>query len=141
MIGPVLAFVSDPAAQKHLAMKYSVNFKRQTIPAPEASSIHFAPRQRLQQLRRLPAVLETIRGIDPETICCVDDLYLKIGVSFSHRSSDLIHLNHLVDVTLWPGELCRIFDLDQDNEVQVVPHIVFSPDVFFKCHIFVVKLL
>ena len=46
-----------------------------------------------------------------------------------------------MDVTLWPRELSWILDLDQDDEVQVVPHVVLSPDVFFKRHIFVVKFL
>ena len=52
-----------------------------------------------------------------------------------------IHLNHLVNVALWPSELCGVLHLDQDYEVQIVPHVVLGTDVFFKRHIFVVKFL
>ena len=46
-----------------------------------------------------------------------------------------------MDVTLRPRELCGVLHLDQDDEVEVVPHVVLRPDVLLKRHVFVVKRL
>ena len=35
------------------------------------------------------------------------------------------HLNHGMDVALRPSELCGVLDVDQHNEEQIVPHVVF----------------
>ena len=34
------------------------------------------------------------------------------------------HLDHLMDVALRPRELCGVLHFDQDDEVEVVPHVV-----------------
>ena len=39
------------------------------------------------------------------------------------------------------GEFCRVLDLDEDNEVEVVPHVVLRPDVLLKRHMLVVERL
>ena len=44
------------------------------------------------------------------------------------------HLNHGMDVTLRPGELCGVLDVDQHDEEQVVPHVVFRLDVLLERH-------
>ena len=33
----------------------------------------------------------------------------------------------------------RIFDFDKNDKIEIMPHIVFHSDMFFKSHIFVVK--
>ena len=46
-----------------------------------------------------------------------------------------------MDVALRPCELCWVLHFDQDDEVEVVPHIVLGPDVLLKRHILIVKRL
>ena len=51
------------------------------------------------------------------------------------------HLDHLMDVALRPRELCGVLHFDQDDEVEVVPHVVLWPDVLLKRHVLIVKRL
>lgn len=48
-------------------------------------------------------------------------------------------LHHRVHITLGARELGGILDLDQDDKVQVVPHVVLALDVLLKAHGLVVK--
>jgi len=50
-----------------------------------------------------------------------------------------IYLNHGIHVALRSRELGGVLDLDQHNEIQVVPHVVLALDVLFKADSFVVK--
>ena len=52
-----------------------------------------------------------------------------------------LYLDHFMNVTLESGELCRIFDLDEDDEVEVMPHVVLVPRVLLEGHVLVVKSL
>ena len=52
-----------------------------------------------------------------------------------------LYLDHFVDVALRACELCRVFDFDEDNEVEVVPHVVLGPDVLLERHVLVVERL
>ena len=49
------------------------------------------------------------------------------------------HLDHFMNVALRPRELCRVLDFDEDDEVEVVPHVVLVPHVLLKRHVFVVE--
>ena len=49
------------------------------------------------------------------------------------------YLNHFVYVTFRASEFCRILYFNQNNKVQVMPHVVFGPSVFLKGHVFIVK--
>ena len=51
------------------------------------------------------------------------------------------YLDHLVDVALRAGELCGVLDLDEDDEVEVMPHVVLIPRVLLEGHMLVVKSL
>ena len=42
------------------------------------------------------------------------------------------HLDHLVDITFRTSKLCRIFNLDQHYEVEVVPQVVFHTEVLLE---------
>ena len=44
-------------------------------------------------------------------------------------------------VALWSGKLCGIFDLDEDDEVEVMPHVVLGPRVLLERHVLVVESL
>ncbi len=44
-----------------------------------------------------------------------------------------------MDVAFWARKFRGIFDFDQDNKVEVVPHIVFHTSVLLKCDVLVVK--
>ena len=46
-----------------------------------------------------------------------------------------------MNVALRPRELGRVLYFDEDDEVEVVPHVVLRPDVLLKRHVFVVKRL
>jgi len=51
----------------------------------------------------------------------------------------VVNLDHRADVALRPSKFGRIFDLDQNDEEQVVPHVVLQFAVFLKRHRLVVK--
>lgn len=51
------------------------------------------------------------------------------------------HLDHFVDVALRSGELRRVLDLDEDDEVEVVPHVVLVSSVLLEGHVLVVESL
>lgn len=63
----------------------------------------------------------------------------------NRRKIDIIkvscYLDHLMDIALWPCELRRILDFDEDDEVQIMPHVVLRSDVLLKRHILVVESL
>ena len=44
-----------------------------------------------------------------------------------------------MDVALRPRELRGVLHLDQDDEVEVVPHVVLGPYVLLKRHVLVIK--
>ena len=50
------------------------------------------------------------------------------------------YVDHGVDVTFVSGELHGILDADQDDEVEVVPHVVLVADVILEADGFVVEL-
>jgi hypothetical protein len=52
---------------------------------------------------------------------------------------ELIYLDHGVDIALRPGELGRVLDLDQHNEVEVMPHVVLALDVLLEADSLVVE--
>lgn len=49
--------------------------------------------------------------------------------------------DHFSHVALWPGVLSGILDLHQDDEEQVMPHVVLNFDVLFKGDRLIVKLV
>ncbi len=49
--------------------------------------------------------------------------------------------DHFSHIALWASVLCRILDLHQDDEEQVVPHVVLNFDVFFEGNRLIVKLV
>ena len=51
------------------------------------------------------------------------------------------HLYHVVDVALGAGELGGVLGLDEDDEVEVVPHVVLHADVLFVRDVLVVERL
>ena len=44
-----------------------------------------------------------------------------------------------MNVALRPRELGRVLYFDEDDEVEVVPHVVLVPHVLLKRHVFVVE--
>lgn len=52
-----------------------------------------------------------------------------------------LYLDHLRHVALRPSVFCGIFHFDENNEEEVVPHVVLLFDVFLKSHRLVVKLV
>ena len=50
-----------------------------------------------------------------------------------------VYLDEGVNIALWPGELCWFLHVEQHNEVQVVPHVVFQRTVLLKCYLLVVE--
>ena len=44
-----------------------------------------------------------------------------------------------MNVALRPRELGRVLNFDEDDEVEVVPHVVLVPHVLLKRHVFVVE--
>ena len=44
-----------------------------------------------------------------------------------------------MNVAFGSSKFRRIFDFDKNDKIQIMPHIVFHSDMFFKSHIFVVK--
>lgn len=51
------------------------------------------------------------------------------------------HRNHLGHVALRAGVLSRILHPHQNQEVKVMPHVVFRFDVLLEGHCFVVKFV
>lgn len=51
-----------------------------------------------------------------------------------------INLDHGVDVAFRSGEFGRIFDPDENDKVEVVPHVVLVPDVVLKTNSLVIEL-
>ena len=51
------------------------------------------------------------------------------------------YLDHFVDVALRASELRGVLDLDEDDEVEVVPHVVLVPGVLLERHVLVVESL
>ena len=51
----------------------------------------------------------------------------------------LDYLDHFVHVALRARKFRGIFDLDQNDEVEVVPHVVLRTDVFLEGNVLVVK--
>lgn len=51
-----------------------------------------------------------------------------------------IYLDHGVNVAFGTGELCRIFNPDQDHEIEVMPHVVLVTDVILEAHCLVIEL-
>lgn len=49
------------------------------------------------------------------------------------------YLDHGVDVAFRASELGRVLDLDQHNEVEVMPHVVLTLDVLLEADGFVVE--
>lgn len=49
--------------------------------------------------------------------------------------------DHFGHVALRASVLCRILDFHQDDEEQVVPHVVLHFDVFFESNCLIVKLV
>ena len=49
------------------------------------------------------------------------------------------YLNHFMNIAFGPCKLGGIFDLYQNCEVEIMPHIMLSSDVFFKRDVFVVE--
>lgn len=49
------------------------------------------------------------------------------------------HFDHCIHVALRSGELCGIFDFYQNDEIQIVPHVVFALDMLFEAYRFVVE--
>ena len=44
-----------------------------------------------------------------------------------------------MNVTFRTGILSGIFDIDQNHEVHIIPHVMNFPYVIFKGHVFVVE--
>ena len=44
------------------------------------------------------------------------------------------YFDHGIDIALGAGELSGVLDLDEDNEVEVVPHAVLHGAVLLKRH-------
>ena len=44
-----------------------------------------------------------------------------------------------MNVAFGSSKFRRIFDFDKNDKIEIMPHIVFHSDMFFKSHIFVVK--
>lgn len=49
------------------------------------------------------------------------------------------YFDHSIDITLWASKLSGIFDFDQDNEEQIMPHAVVERAMLLKRHGFVVE--
>jgi hypothetical protein len=49
------------------------------------------------------------------------------------------YLDHGVDIAFRASELCRVLDLDQHDEVEVMPHIVLALDVLLEADRLVVE--
>ena len=49
------------------------------------------------------------------------------------------YMNQLADITLWSCKFCGIFNLQQDNEVQIMPHVVLLLDMLIKGHRLILK--
>ena len=50
------------------------------------------------------------------------------------------YLDERIDIRLWSGELGGVFDFDEHNEVEIVPHVVFELDVLFERHRLIVEI-
>ena len=48
-------------------------------------------------------------------------------------------LDKCIDIALRSGELCRVLDLYEHNEVEVVPHVVLTLDVLLEAGTLVVE--
>ena len=80
--------------------------------------------------------LYMIRGRD-HILCPIS--YLPYLLRSQGDYSTWLYLDHFVDVALRACELGRVFDFDEDNEVEVVPHVVLGPDVLLERHVLVVE--
>ena len=49
------------------------------------------------------------------------------------------YLDHFVNVTFGSSEFGGILDFDENDEVKVMPHVMFRPRVLLKRHVLVVK--
>lgn len=56
------------------------------------------------------------------------------------HSERVIYFNHGRDIAFRTGEFGGVFDTNQNNEIQVMPHIVLVRDVILITHTFVIKL-
>lgn len=61
-------------------------------------------------------------------------------VSLHDQPHELTHLDHFGNMTFRACELCGIFDFDQDDEVEIVPHIVLVTNVLIERDTLVVEL-
>ena len=49
------------------------------------------------------------------------------------------YLHHCIHVTLRPREFRRVLHFHKNNKVQIVPHVVFTLDVFFEAHCLIIE--
>lgn len=52
----------------------------------------------------------------------------------------LTYLDHSMHIAFWSSELGVVLDLHKDNEVQIMPHVVFIRLMLIKGHRLVVKI-
>lgn len=53
--------------------------------------------------------------------------------------SDITYLNKSIHITLRTGELCGILHIDENNEVEIVPHVMLTVYMFLKACTLVIK--
>lgn len=73
---------------------------------------------------------------------------MQLFLTFTPQLSLSVHISegqpypdHFSHIAFWTGVLSGILDLHQDNEEQVMPHVVLNFDVLFKGDRLIVKLV